>query len=92
MATTLSIDDFPEHTRSQLDRVVHGSETIVLMEAGKAVAEIRPVPPQRDSETIAQLFRNLPHLTPEEAEAFGRDIDEARRAADRIPVRDPWQS
>jgi len=92
MVTTLSIDDFPEHTRSQLNRVVHGSETIVLMEAGKAVAEIRPVPARRDSKTIADLLRNLPHLTPDEAEAFGRDIEEARRAADGIPMREAWPS
>jgi antitoxin (DNA-binding transcriptional repressor) of toxin-antitoxin stability system len=92
MPTTLSIEDFPEHTRSQLDRVVHGSETIVLLDGGKPVAEIRPVMADRDPETVAELFRNLPHLTPEEADAFGLDIDEARRAADRIPVRDPWQS
>jgi hypothetical protein len=41
-------------------------------------------------EDIPALFASLPRLTPAEAEAFGRDIDESRPRAGDDDFRDLW--
>jgi hypothetical protein len=40
---------------------------------------------------IAALFASFPRLTPEEAAAFSRDLDEARAEVNVTP-RDPWET
>lgn len=91
MSNTISIDDFPVNVRERLQRVAEG-ETIVVVDNDRPVAEIRPVPATGTQRTLLEILESLPHLTPEEAEAFGRDINDARAEADRIPLRDPWES
>jgi antitoxin (DNA-binding transcriptional repressor) of toxin-antitoxin stability system len=88
MAIAMSFDELPTTVREQLNRT---DEPVIVVENSRPVAEIRPLPKTRTVEDLIAAFERLPHLTPEEAEAFGRDIDEAREAADRIPVRDPWE-
>jgi len=90
MPNTISIDDFPPSVRERLERIP-GGETLVIVDNERPVAEIRTVPKPRTPESLAAIFESLPHLTPEEAEAFGRDIEESRRWLDQLPIRDPWQ-
>ena len=92
MSERLSIDDFPPHIREQLKRAVRDAETITLTTNDRAVAEIRPVPAALKVKHLAELFRSLPHLTPDEAEAFGRDLQEIRRTSGTLPSTDPWES
>jgi antitoxin (DNA-binding transcriptional repressor) of toxin-antitoxin stability system len=91
MTRTIPIDEFPARAREHLSRVVEGAETIVLVDNNRPVAEIRPMPKPRTPQTLAEIFESLPHLTPEEAEAFGRDVEESRRWLNQVPLRDPWQ-
>ena len=41
---------------------------------------------------LAALLPSLPRLSPEEAEAFARDLASARSELARLAVRDPWES
>ena len=90
MTTTIPIDEFPDRAREHLDRVVEHSETIVLVDNDLPVAEIRPVEKEKSPRTIAELFESLPHLTPDEAAAFGRDIEEGRRWLNQLPSCNSW--
>ncbi len=90
MTTTIPIDEFPDRAKEHLGRVVEHSETIVLVHNNLPVAEIRPVEKEKGTRTVAELFESLPHLTPEEAEAFSRDIDEGRRWLNQLPSSDLW--
>ena len=72
------------------DKVLQG-ETLLLTRNGEAVARVAPV--VRRAKTGAEIAGSWPawrHLTIEEAEAFGTDIENARR--DLPPLRDPWES
>jgi antitoxin (DNA-binding transcriptional repressor) of toxin-antitoxin stability system len=91
MATTVPIDEFPDHVREHLGRVVEHSETIVLVDNNRPVAEIRPVERPNGTRTVAEIFESLPHLTPEEADAFGRDIEEGRRWLNQLSSGDSWR-
>ena len=41
---------------------------------------------------LSQFFDSLPRLSPENAEAFERDVAELRRMANAETIRDPWAS
>jgi antitoxin (DNA-binding transcriptional repressor) of toxin-antitoxin stability system len=92
MSESISIDDFPPHIRERLEKAVNESETITLTAKDRPVAEIRPVPTALKVKHLADLFENLPHMTREEAEDFGRDLDEIRRSSGSLPSTDPWES
>jgi hypothetical protein len=56
----------------------------------RTVAEPSSAPRGIPIKDLPALFASLPRLTPAEAEAFGRDIDEARPPAREDDLRDPW--
>jgi antitoxin (DNA-binding transcriptional repressor) of toxin-antitoxin stability system len=90
MSTTISINDLPSDIRERLERIASGDTIVVVSDKGP-LAEIRPLPQPETPESLAAKFAALPHLTPEEAESFGRDIEEGRRWLDQLPVGDPWE-
>lgn len=93
MSESISIDDFPPHIRARLEKAVHKAETITLTAKDQPVAEVRPLALRPHTpESLAKLFESLPHLTPEEAEDFGRDLEEIRKSAGYLPFTDPWES
>lgn len=75
-----------------INRVAYRGESFVLTRGNKPIAEIRPLPQGRKLYELPAILASAPHLTPEEAEAFGRDIDEAREELNKIGLRDPWES
>ncbi|HEX8905543.1 MAG TPA: type II toxin-antitoxin system Phd/YefM family antitoxin [Longimicrobiaceae bacterium] len=91
MNRTASVTDVARNFSEYINRVAHRGERFVLMRGGKAVAELRPVPVGRRLSDLPEIFASLPHLGPEDAEAFGHDIDAARDELNAIPVRDPWE-
>ena len=74
-----------------LDRVAHG-EHFVLMLGDQPVAELRPVPSVRRLGELPELLASLPHLSPDELDAFESDLEEARNVLSSLAVRDPWGS
>ncbi len=91
MSKTLTVTEMARSFAEYINRVAYRGESFVLTKGNKPVAEIRPLPVGRKLSELPALMASLPRLTPEEAEAFGKDIDEAREALNRIPIRDPWE-
>ena len=91
MAKTLTVTEMARSFAEYINRVAYRGESFVLTKGNKPIAEIRPLPVGRKLSELPAMMASLPRLTPEEAEAFGKDIDEARQAMNRIPIRDPWE-
>ena len=89
---TASVTEVARNFAEYVNRVAYRGERYTLIRGGKAVAELAPVPRGVRVEDLPALFASLPRLTPHEAEAFGRDIDEAREELSRWELRDPWGS
>ena len=87
MRTPISISDVARDLDTCIDRVVRRGERFVLMRDGKPVAELRPAPVGRKLSEFPEIFASLPRLGADEAEAFGRDIDDAREELNRVPPR-----
>ena len=73
-------------------RVAYRGERLVLMRGGKAVAELSPVPAGTKLRDLPAILESLPRLSPEEATAFGEDLDRARSELGAAPPGDPWES
>ena len=87
MRTPVSISDVARDLDEYIDRVVRRGERFVLMREGKPVAELRPVSAGRKLSELPEIIASLPRLGADEAEAFGRDLDDAREELNRIPLR-----
>ncbi len=87
---TLTVTEAARNFADLINRVYYRHESALLLKNGTPVARIVPVQPvRRTAAEIAALWDNLPHLTPEEAESFARDIEQARR--ELPPLQDPWE-
>ncbi len=73
-----------------LDRVERKRETAILVREGKAVATLSPLPTAANTcAELAERWPNLQKLSPEEANAFADDIENARAKLPRpVPVWD----
>lgn len=89
---TASVTEVARNFAEYVNRVSYRGERFVLMRGGKPVAELGPVMRGVPIRDIPAIFAALPRLTPEEAEAFGRDIDAAREELRSHELRDPWES
>lgn len=90
----MTVSEASGHFDEVVDRVASEGITVELERDHLVVARISPaVPAEAGSEGLKvselnQVFSELPPLGKEEAEAFGRDIDEAKK---EIPQEsDPW--
>ncbi len=91
MSKTLTVTEMARSFAEYINRVAYRGESFVLTKGNKPIAEIRPLPTGRKLSELPAMMASLPRLTPEEAEAFGKDIDDARKAMNRLPVRDAWE-
>jgi antitoxin (DNA-binding transcriptional repressor) of toxin-antitoxin stability system len=89
---TVSVTEVARDFAEYVNREAYRGERYTLMRGGKAVAELSPVPTGVRIEDLPALLASLPRLTPEEAEAFGRDIEAARPRPGDDDFRDPWAS
>ena len=92
MNKTVTVTEFVRNFSDYLNRVTCRGEHFTLVRGKKPVAELRPVPTGVKVKDLPSVLRSLPHLTPEEAAAFERDIEEARAELSREELRDPWES
>jgi antitoxin (DNA-binding transcriptional repressor) of toxin-antitoxin stability system len=89
MADRLTLAEAARDLPSAVKRARASADGVVLLDAGEPVAKIVPVRPLgKTGREIAANGRLLPRLSPEEAEAFARDIEEGRKFF--LPLRDPW--
>jgi antitoxin (DNA-binding transcriptional repressor) of toxin-antitoxin stability system len=91
MTRTLSVNEMPRVFADYIRGVASGRENIILTLDDKPVAEIRPLPKGLPVSELAEVLKPGRFLTPEEAEDFARDIEEAREELNRLPARDPWE-
>ena len=95
MPKILTVTELSRNLADYVNRVFYKGESFILTRGNKRVAEIRPVerefPNGLTGKQLIEVFRSLPHLTPDEAEDFGRDIDRARDELNRSPIKDPWE-
>jgi len=63
-----------------VNRAYYRAERFVLTKGGKAVAALGPVAERRSvtAAVLAERLDAMPHLTPEDAEAFAADLAKAR--------------
>ena len=87
---TLTVTEAARNFADLVNRVYYRGESALLLKNGTPVARIIPVESvRRTGAEIAAQWDDLPHLPPEEAEAFARDIEEARRELPPLP--DLWE-
>ena len=92
MNKTVSVTELVRNFSDYLNRVTYRGEGFTLVRGRKAVAELRPVPAGVKVKDLPAVLKSLPHLTPEEAGAFKKDLDEARAELCKKRLRDPWES
>jgi len=71
------VTEASRHFSELINRVHYRGESAVLSKGGKPVAKVLPAHKPRTGRDLASIWGRLPHLSVEEAEAFGRDV--ARR-------------
>ena len=89
---TVSITEFARNLSDFVNRVAYRGESFILTRGNKAMAELRSVPRAGTLRDLRELLASLPHLTPEEAADFEKDITEARTALAQQPLRDAWDT
>lgn len=90
MPQILTVTEMARKFAEYINRVAYRGERFILTRGNKPVAEIRPMERGISGAELLDLFRSGPHLSPDEAEAFGRDIEHAREELNKLPIRDPW--
>lgn len=88
----VSVTEVARNFSEYLNRVAFRGEQFILTRGSREVAELRP---RRRGIPLRELAAGLaagPRLSEEEAEDFRRDVEDARRRAAALPVRDPWET
>ena len=89
---SVSVTEVARSFSEYLNRVAFRGERFILTRGSKEIAELRPLrrgTPLRDF--VAGLVAG-PSLSVDDTEAFRRDVEDARRRAAALPVRDPWST
>jgi antitoxin (DNA-binding transcriptional repressor) of toxin-antitoxin stability system len=91
--TEVTVTEAARNFGEIVDRAHYRGERFILTKGGKAVVEMSPLrmPPLVTAADLRQTLKGIRHLGKVEAEAFDRDLDEARRSISE-PGGDPWES
>lgn len=92
MRSTITVTEAARNFAEFINRVAFGGERFTLLRGSRPVAELGPVPAGRRLAELPELLSSLPRLSPDEAERFGHDVDEARADIGPAPAADPWTS
>jgi len=92
MTKKLTVTELVRNFSDYINRVVYRGEQFVLTRGRKPIAELRPIPAGRKMGDLPDILESLPRLSKEEANAFARDIAEARDELSRARLKDPWES
>jgi prevent-host-death family protein len=90
MERTISVTEAARNFSDLVNRTYYRSETTVLVRSGVPVARIVPVGPgQTTGQALAERWKEIRHLTPDEATEFEQDIESAR-AILNLPPKPSW--
>lgn len=92
MAKSLSVTELARDLSEYINRVVYKGDSFVLTRGRKTVAELRPTSAGKKLKELPAILESLPRLSREEADAFAKDIEDARAELARETVRSPWES
>ena len=88
MSRTLNVTEAARNFSDVVNRAYFRGETTVLVRSGQAVARITPIGPSDcTGAALADRLSLIRHLSPEEAETFGNDIEVARLELNTPPGR-----
>lgn len=89
MKRILTVTEAARNFADVVNRAYYRNESTLLMRSGEAVARIEPViPDARLGRDLARIWREMPALGPEEAEAFEADLKDSQ---ERLPLlSDQW--
>jgi antitoxin (DNA-binding transcriptional repressor) of toxin-antitoxin stability system len=93
MTYEIAVDEAATRLPELVDKATLQGDTIVLLRQGEPVAELKGVKKkQLRLCDLPRLLREGPHLSPEDAEEFARDLEQMRAEMASAPQRDPWES
>jgi antitoxin (DNA-binding transcriptional repressor) of toxin-antitoxin stability system len=92
MGIQLTVTEFARSLADTLNRVLYRRERYTLLRGGKPIAEVIPVPEGRRLGDLPAILEALPRLSEADAEAFERDVDQARAELAGVSLADPWAS
>lgn len=88
----VSVTDFVRNFADLINGVAYRGDRLRLKRGKRVLAEVVPHAAVRTLGEFAELMKNVPHLSRDDAHAFAKDVDEARSELNRRPVEDPWES
>jgi len=87
---TLTVEEAARNFSDFVSRVHYRGERTLLVKGGRPMVEVIPVRQAKTGSELAALWEKSNHLSPDEADAFGRDLEHARH---RLPLLQfPWDS
>jgi antitoxin (DNA-binding transcriptional repressor) of toxin-antitoxin stability system len=91
MPKTLTVTEMARSFADYINRVAYRKESFVLTRGNKPIAELRPIKRGITGQELIEIFKDGPHLHPDDIEQFAKDVEEAREELNRIGIRDPWE-
>ncbi|MGH2392669.1 MAG: type II toxin-antitoxin system Phd/YefM family antitoxin [Candidatus Limnocylindria bacterium] len=88
----ITVTEFARNLSRFIHRVAHEGERFILLKGGRPVAEVSPPPRGRRLGELKEVLASLPHLGPDDAASFARDLEAARASLDVLPAEDHWES
>lgn len=75
---TLTVTEVSRSFSDFVNRVHYRGESALLTKGGRPMVKVIPAREAKTAGELAELWAGLPHLGAEEAEALGRDLENAR--------------
>lgn len=91
MSKTITVTEMHRSFADYINQVTYKRRSFSLTKGNRTVAEIRPIVKGMTGAEFLEFWANAPHLDPEDAEQFAKDVEQARAEANSLPIRDPWQ-
>lgn len=76
---SLTVTEAARHFSDLVSRVHYQGESAVLTKGGRPMVRLSPVRRARNGSDLAERWQSRARLSPQEAEAFSRDLAHARR-------------
>lgn len=84
----VSVTEAARNFSDLVSSVHYRGESALLVKGGRPMVKVSPARRPATGRELAKLWPKLPHLPPAEANAFGRDLDEARHKLP--PLKSKW--
>jgi prevent-host-death family protein len=81
---TVTVTEAARNFSELVSRVYYQGETALLVKGGRPMAKVTPARRPKTGRNLASIWPTLPRLGAREADAFDRDLSEARRSLPEI--------